>query len=191
MAISPPPYNDINGIYVQIDKHIDTGLFSTSGLTPPTVNSTIYDGNARPGQLVVDTNDYNLYVGNETGNVTLVGPSLTQTTVDNDTITLGFSNQNQQLLLVNNSRVLVPLNDNVALPIGYAITLVVGDASTGYVSVADNGVLVYVSGQTVAPIGDSGTSDYAMLPQYSMYALLKVGTDTWILSGPGITESYC
>lgn len=181
----PPPYDQITGLYIQDDKHVSTGLFTN---TPGTSQ---YDGNARPGQIVVDTTDYNVYVGNDSGNVRLLGPSLTQASVDDDTITLGFSNQNQQIIMTTGSRVNVPLNATTALPIGYAVTLVVGDNSSGYVGVAQNGPLIYISGQSVTPIGDSGTSDYAILTQYSMYALLKIGTNNWMLSGPGITESYC
>ena len=181
----PPPYNEITGLYIQIDKHVNDGLFTSEPGSVP------YNGNARPGQIIVDSTDYNVYVGNDSGNVRLLGPSLTQTLVNDDSITLDFSNQNQQILLTDSSTVYVPLNDNVTLPIGYAVTLVTGDAGNGYVRIADNGVLIYVSGQDTAPIGDSGTSDYATLPKYSMYALLKTGADTWILSGPSITESYC
>lgn len=186
MAISPPPYDEINGIYVQIDKHVDSALFT--GTAPQ-------DGNARPGQLLVDTSDYNLYVGNDSGNVRLVGPSMTQTSVDDDNLTLGFNNQNQQIILTTNSTVYVPINSDVALPIGYAVTLVCGDSGVNYLRVVNGPVLVYISGQDVNPIGNSGGTDahndYATLLKYSMYALLKTGTNTWVLSGPGITESYC
>jgi len=56
---TPPPYNEITGLYVQIDKHIKDDLAN-------------YDGNARPGQLVVDTTDYSLYIGNSQGNLNVV-----------------------------------------------------------------------------------------------------------------------
>lgn len=57
---TPPPYSGIDGLYVQTDKHVDTTLAQ-------------YDGKARPGQLVVDTATYNLYVGNASGSLTAVG----------------------------------------------------------------------------------------------------------------------
>ena len=57
---TPPPYLGINGLYVQTDKHVDTTLAQ-------------YNGNARPGQLVVDTANYALYVGNASGALTAVG----------------------------------------------------------------------------------------------------------------------
>jgi hypothetical protein len=179
MAFPPPPYSDVAGITRAIMKDNKT------------VSIQSYNGEARAGELVVDQLTDNLYVGTPDGTLILVGPTLTQTAVDDDNITLSQANQNQQIILTNNSTVYVPLNDTVPLPIGYAVTLVVGDNNDSYVRIGQNGVLIYISGQDVNPIGDSGTSDYATIIKYSMYGLLKVGTDTWILSGPGITESYC
>ena len=57
---TPPPYLGISGLYVQTDKHVDATLAE-------------YNGNARPGQLVVDTANYALYVGNASGALTAVG----------------------------------------------------------------------------------------------------------------------
>lgn len=184
MANPPPPYDGINGVYVQIDKHVDTALF-----TPPP-GEIPYDGTARPGQIVVDTVDYNVYVGNDSGNVRLIGPSLTQTSIDDDTITLGFNNQNQQILLTNYSTVYVPNNSNVALPIGYAVTLVAGDGTSAYVRPQGEATTtIYVSGQAGALVEND--YDNVEIPQYTLATLLKTGTDTWIISGSGLTENYC
>jgi hypothetical protein len=57
---TPPPYVGITGLYVEDPKHVDTDLAG-------------FDGNASPGQLVVDTATYDLYVGNALGNLNLVG----------------------------------------------------------------------------------------------------------------------
>jgi hypothetical protein len=183
MANNPPPYADITGITRAAMK--DNAQESIEN----------YNGVARPGELVVDQLTDSLYVGDPQGNLTLVGPTLLQTMVDDNDITLGQSNQNQQIILTTNSTVYVPINADVPLPIGYAVTLVSGDSGNNYLRVVNGPVLVYVSGQDVNPIGNSGGTDahndYATLLKYSMYALLKVDTDTWILSGPGITESYC
>jgi hypothetical protein len=181
MAISPPPYDEIDGVYVQIDKHVDAALFT--GIAPQ-------DGNARPGQILVDTSDYNVYVGNDSGNVRLIGPSLTQTGVDDDSITLGFNNQNQQILMTTSSTVYVPNNNDIALPIGYAVTLVVGDSSSGFVRPDNTGVTrIYTSGSG----GNYVENDYdnIEIPQFTMATLLKTGTDTWYIAGSGLTENYC
>lgn len=57
---TPPPYVGITGLYVEDPKHVDTDFAG-------------YDGNASPGQLVVDTATYDLYVGNALGNLNPVG----------------------------------------------------------------------------------------------------------------------
>lgn len=181
MAVTPPPYNEIDGIYVQIDKHVDAALFT--GEAPQ-------DGNARPGQLIVDTSDYNLYVGNDSGNVRLIGPSLTQTIVDDDTITLGFEHQNQQILLLDYSTVIVPLDDTLALPIGFAVTFIVGDGDSAYVRPEGQGdQQIYVSGSG----GNYVENDYdnIEIPQYTMATLLKIGQYRWMIAGAGLTENYC
>lgn len=51
---TPPPYLGVNGLYVEDPKHVDVAFAG-------------YDGTASPGQLVVDTADYILYVGNSAG----------------------------------------------------------------------------------------------------------------------------
>jgi hypothetical protein len=60
MAQTPPPYVDITGIMTNDDKHQSVTLVE-------------YDGNARPGQLVVDLATYTLWIGNAQGNVNPVG----------------------------------------------------------------------------------------------------------------------
>lgn len=60
MATSPPPYNDITGIYTVIDKH-------------HAVSKADFEGTARPGQIVVDTSDYSLHVADDTGSLNAVG----------------------------------------------------------------------------------------------------------------------
>jgi hypothetical protein len=51
---TPPPYSNVNGIYRQDDKHTE-------------ISFAEYDGNARPGELVVDTTNYTLWIGNAEG----------------------------------------------------------------------------------------------------------------------------
>ena len=59
MSTTPPPYANIAGIYTVIDKH-------------QSVTKAGYDGSARPGQLVVDTSDYTLWIGNSAGNLNAI-----------------------------------------------------------------------------------------------------------------------
>lgn len=60
MATTPPPYGNITGIYTVSDKH-------------QKITKTEFDGNARPGQLVIDTSDYSVWVGNADGALNAVG----------------------------------------------------------------------------------------------------------------------
>lgn len=56
---TPPPYSNVSGIYRVDDKHSSITLAN-------------YDGSARPGELVVSTADYSLWIGNAQGNLTPV-----------------------------------------------------------------------------------------------------------------------
>lgn len=61
MANPPPPYDNITGISRAVMKD--------------NAQETIqnYNGVARPGELVVDLNTFDLYIGNTNGNINLVG----------------------------------------------------------------------------------------------------------------------
>ena len=65
MANSPPPYSDITGITRAVMK--DNAQ----------VDIQDYDGNARPGELVVAQGTTNLYIGNSLGQLTLVATGIT------------------------------------------------------------------------------------------------------------------
>jgi hypothetical protein len=78
MATSPPPFTGITGIYSTDDKHQE-------------VTRVLYDGTAKPGQLVVDTVDYKLYIGNALGNLNAVYSATTSATTVGGGATTGFS----------------------------------------------------------------------------------------------------
>ena len=78
MAISPPPFDDVTGIFSTDDKHQAVTLAN-------------YNGNAKPGQLVVDTSDYKLYIGNSNGNLNAVYSATTSATTIGGGATTGFS----------------------------------------------------------------------------------------------------
>ena len=60
MANPPPPYSDITGISRTVMK--DNAQESI----------TNYNGNARPGEMVVDLTNNNIYIGNTNGTLTLI-----------------------------------------------------------------------------------------------------------------------
>ena len=57
---TPPPYVGITGIYTVDDKH-------------QAISKAQYDGSAKPGQIVIDTSNYSVWVGNANGNLNAVG----------------------------------------------------------------------------------------------------------------------
>ena len=61
---NPPPYSDITGITRAVMK--DNAQ----------VSIVDYDGNARPGELVVAQGTTNLYIGNSLGQLTLVASGI-------------------------------------------------------------------------------------------------------------------
>ena len=60
MASPPPPYDDITGISRTVMK--DNAQETIAN----------YNGNARPGEMVVDLTNNNVYIGNTNGNLTLI-----------------------------------------------------------------------------------------------------------------------
>jgi len=58
--MATPPYENITGIYTIDDKH-------------QAISRANYNGSARPGQIVVDTVDYSLWVGTNTGSLVAAG----------------------------------------------------------------------------------------------------------------------
>ena len=82
MTQTPPPYSNISGLYVQINKHVNTTLSN-------------YNGNGRPGQLVVDTANYQLYISNANGNLNIVsGGGGSGSSISNGTSNVSISTVN-------------------------------------------------------------------------------------------------
>lgn len=65
MANPPPPYSDITGISRAVMK--DNAQ----------VTLTNYNGNARPGELVVDQSTDQVYIGNSSGALTQIAARIT------------------------------------------------------------------------------------------------------------------
>ena len=60
MAFPPPPYSNITGTSAVIAKYNQQESIANA------------DGNARPGQIVVDVTNNNIYIGNTNGNLELI-----------------------------------------------------------------------------------------------------------------------
>ena len=87
-----------------------------------------------------------------------------------------------------NSTIRIPTNANVPLPIGFTLTIVMGDFNNSRIYVNNDGnsdVQFIVSGN------DSFGTNYwqfnANTGAAGVYTIMKVDTNTWLLSGPDVT----
>ena len=100
----------------------------------------------------------------------------------NTSFTLALTDAGKHILTQNNGTsqiITVPNNSSVAYSTGAEVTIVV--QTTGTVAVA-NGV-----GVTMYLAGNSDSKSTITLNSYSVAKLLKIGTDTWIVSGTGVS----
>jgi len=82
----------------------------------------------------------------------------------------------------------VPTNQELALPIGYTVTLITRDDGGLYIQTNN-----YYDSETdqeysvsIVGVGTDQQSGYWRMPQRSIATLIKVDTNQWYLSGPGI-----
>jgi hypothetical protein len=179
MSNTPPPYSEITGISRAVMKDNKTETLAN------------YNGNARPGELVVDQLTDNLYIGSPSGDLTLIGPNLT-VAAQTDDITLTIANQNGVILNTSGYAIRVP-NDLIVggLPIGYSVTIVtVGDLSASNIIPIGEGVTrLYVAGAAGAYVENE--YDNIGIPTYSIATLIKIAANTWMVNGVDLTENYC
>ena len=101
----------------------------------------------------------------------------------NTSFTIALTDAGKHILTQNTGSstqtITIANNTSVAFQTGAAITIVV--QSTGTVAVANGaGVTMYLAGNSTA-------KSTVTLNSYSMATLLKIGTDTWMVSGTGAT----
>jgi hypothetical protein len=101
----------------------------------------------------------------------------------NTSLTLALTDAGKHILTQNSGSstqtITIANNATVAFQTGAAITIVV--QSTGTVAVANGaGVTMYLTGNSTA-------KSTVTLNSYSMATLLKIGIDTWMVSGTGAT----
>jgi len=73
----------------------------------------------------------------------------------------------------------IPPNSSVAFPTGTVITLVNAGSSGAITVTRGSGVALILAGD--------GTDSNKTLAAYGLATILKVGTDTWFISGAGVT----
>jgi hypothetical protein len=77
-----------------------------------------------------------------------------------------------------NLQVTIPDNANVAFPVGAAISIVVQSGGN---------VLVVTQPSTTLYLGGNATSGNRVVGSYGMATVLKVATNTWFISGTGVS----
>lgn len=99
---------------------------------------------------------------------------------NNTSFTLALADRGKHIYSTNSTSqtITVANNTNVAFPIGTAITIVM--QGTGTITVArDTGVTLYLASNT--------TNANRTIASYGMASLLKVGTETWFITGSGVS----
>ena len=101
----------------------------------------------------------------------------------NTSFSLAITDAGKHILTQNSGAatqtITVPNNSSAAFSTGAAISIIV--QSTGTVAVANGaGVTMYLAGNSTA-------KSTITLNSYSMTTVMKIGTDTWIVSGTGAT----
>lgn len=116
--------------------------------------------------------------GDVTVSITDAGTQIPQVVATTKTLALTDAGTHQYYTGGSSIILTLPTNATVAFPIGTAITIV--NHSTANVSVQkQTGVALYMATDTTNAIRN--------IEDYGVATLLKVGTDTWFISGAGIS----
>jgi len=170
----------------------NTGTFSgaVSGITTLAAGNTTITGFANVSTTLQVTGDTTLsanltVTGNVAGNTAgfAIGYRDIPQNFTNTSFTLALTDAGKHILTQNSGSstqtITIANNTSVAFPTGAAVTIVVQSAGT--VAVANGaGVTMYLAGNSTA-------KSSVTLNTYSMATLLKIGTNTWIVSGTGAT----
>jgi hypothetical protein len=168
-----------------------TGFANVSTTLNVSGNTTLSGTNT----YITGTNTYitsNVYItanvtitGNVTGNTAgfAIGYRDVPQNFTNTSLTLALTDAGKHILTQNSGSstqtITIPPNGTIAFQTGTAISIVV--QSTGTIAVANGaGVTMYLTGNSTA-------KSTVTLNSYSMATLLKIGTDTWMVSGTGAT----
>ena len=168
------------GQHVNVDKLIVGNTSVNVAIT-----STAISGNATGTFGNTTINGTLTATGNIAGNTAgfAIGYRDIPQNFTNTSMTLALTDAGKHILTQNTGSstqtITIANNTSVAFQTGAAITIVV--QSTGTVAVANGaGVTMYLAGNSTA-------KSTVTLNSYSMATLLKIGTDTWMVSGTGAT----
>ena len=163
---------------------------AASGITTLAAGNTTITGFANVSTTLQVTGDTTLSAnltvsGNIAGNTAgfAIGYRDVPQNFTNTSMTLALTDAGKHILTQNSGAstqtITIPPNGTIAFQTGTAITIVVQSAGT--IAVANGaGVSMYLTGNSTA-------KSTVTLSSYSMATLLKIGTNSWIVSGTGAT----
>jgi hypothetical protein len=173
-----------------------TSFLTLTSIDTLTANNTLFVGSVSAvnvvsnSQLTSNLSNYALlagasFTGNIAGNTAgyVIGYRDIPQNFTNTSMTLALTDAGKHILTQNSGSstqtITIANNATVEFQTGAAVTIVV--QSTGTVAVANGaGVTMYLAGNSTA-------KSTVTLNSYSMATLLKIGTDTWMVSGTGAT----
>lgn len=148
-----------------------------------TLKATFTGGSTGLAGAVTVTHTELNYLAGATSNVQTQLTALTSVTqnTQNADYTLVAGDANKHIYKSNTSAYAwtVPANASVAFPIGTTVTMVNGGASGAVTITRDTGVAILLAGD--------GTDSNKTLAAYGVATLLKVATNTWYVSGAGVS----
>jgi hypothetical protein len=164
--------NILGGANVNATTHTGTTVSVTGNIT---------GGNVTTAGL---TSTASLSITGNTATVTSANYSIGYLTIPQVTLsansTAGLTDIGKHFYstTAGNLQVTIPDNANVAFPVGAAISIVVQ---------AGGNVLVVTQPSTTLYLGGNATSGNRVVGTYGMATILKVATNTWFISGTGVS----
>lgn len=202
MASPPPPYADITGITRAVMK--DNAQESIAA----------YDGNARPGELIVQQNTNNLFVGDTNGNIHLLanasatkfyGSFLDTTTQTNTNVgnaiavTYNTTVSNNNVSIVGGSQITMTLGGVYNIQFSLQIAKTDAGTDTAYFWLSKNGNNVANTNTAVTLVGNNAkqvaawnfvevaaNGDYYELMWASADAAMQIAADPTPAIGPAV-----
>jgi hypothetical protein len=118
-------------------------------------------------------------LANTTGTVNIGYLGIPQN-LQNNNYTLSLSDQGKHIFSANTvlQSITIPTNTNVAFPIGAAVSIVL--QGIGNIKILNSGVTLYLA-------GTAGARANANISSWGFASLLKTDTNTWWISGVGVS----
>jgi hypothetical protein len=138
-------------------------------------SGNVYFTNTRTIQAITDS------LTTPTGNSAIsIGYRNIPQNIQSTNYVLALTDQGKHIYSTNTTlqSITIPTNANVGFPTGSAISIVL--QGNGNILLLNSGVTLYLA-------GTSGARANANIASYGIATLLKVNTDTWFISGAGVS----